>query len=211
MKSQRPAEVWDKLYPFALRSFEKIFQKNSDKGKVNDDYLILLYDVSAEKIKDYSYSASGLAGANMAAASGDVIFIPPGTLTGNYTVKAGVAWVGLSRAKTILTGCITGAADSCIERLSIVRTANDAADLIGVEGQASGTFYVKDCDVTVTQSGAGLACGLRQNAAGLVMVWNTLLDGTSTGGDGYGSYRTDGAIIIDGGATLGSTAAIYDP
>ena len=208
----KASETYKLIEPFLKKDFASLFQKSSGKGSGKDrDYFIDLYDMSDEVIRSYSVSEAGLTGANGAAASGDVILIPNAIISGDYTITAGVAMVGISRSKTILTGSITGADEACIERLSIIRTANDANELIGIVGQASGTFYVKDCDVIVTQSGAGLAAGLKQASAGLVAVWNSLLQGISTGGDGYGSYRTSGAILIDGGATLGSTAAIYDP
>lgn len=212
MSGERPAEIWRKILPFAVRYFQKYFKKDSDLGKIDtEDFVIKLHDLSNEAVIYYSPSPAGFAAALSASASGDAIELPIGTLTGNYTMTAGVKVVGKSRFATILTGQITGADEASIENLSITRTANDANALDGVIGQASGTFRIHACHITVTQSGSGTACGVKQESAGAIEIWSTYLYGNSVGGDGYGSYRTLGAISIDGGATLGSTAAIYDP
>lgn len=177
---------------------------------VDDTFYVWHYDNSAAELYRYAASAAGFAAALAAAASGDILLVPPVTISGNYTITAGVAVVGKSRFASIFTGAITGAAGASIENLSITRTANDANALTGVTGQASGTFYVSDCHITCTQSGAGTAAAVRQDAAGTVQVWGCRLYGSSAG-SGYGTYRTAGIITVDGGATLGSTAAIYDP
>jgi hypothetical protein len=177
---------------------------------VDDAMLIRLYDNSAIEMGRYAATAAGFTSALAAAATGDAILVPPVTLAGNYTMTAGVHVVGISRFGTIFTGAITGAADASVENLSITRTANDGNALSGIVGQASGTFYVHACHIKCTQSGAGTAAGVRQDAAGTVEVWSTkLLSGSA--GNSYGTYRTAGIITVDGGATLGSTAAIYDP
>jgi hypothetical protein len=205
----KAGEVADRLRPFIQKWIDATLSKNANPGS-DDAYLIELYKNTTGKIKRYSFTAAGMTGALAAAASGDGITLPIGTLTGNYTMIAGVKVIGKSRFATILTGQITGAAEASVENLSITRTANDGNALSGIVGQASGTFYVHACHIKCTQSGAGTAAGVRQDAAGTVEIWSTKLLSGSVGSS-YGSYRTAGAIVIDGGATLGTTAAVYDP
>ena len=206
----KAGEVADRLKPFITRWINAAVSANANAEKDNG-YLIFLYKISTAKIKPYSFTVAGMTAALAAAAIGDAIEIPIGTLTGDYTMVAGVKVVGKSRFATILTGQITGAAGASIENLSNIRTANDANALSGIVGQAAGIFYVHACHVEVTQSGAGTAAAVRQDAAGTVEVWSTYLSALSVGGAGYATYRTAGAIVIDGGVRLGSTAAIYDP
>ena len=68
-----------------------------------------------------------------------------------------------------------------LEHISITISENDANDYYGVIGPDTGTAYVKQCWVSVTQVGAG---------------------------DGYGvsCYSQDGDLQIYGGRVYGSTA-----
>ena len=167
---------------------------------------IILWDVRAKK--RYIYKLSQFQAALTKAYSGDIIEISGGTVTGNYTMIAGVRVIGKSRWATILTGQITGAAGASIENLSIIVSADDASDLVGVDSPASGTFYINGCDIEVTQAGAGNAYGLSVDVNGTTIdVWNSYISGDSTGGDGYAAYHSDGSAYIYGGRAYGSTGS----
>ena len=166
---------------------------------------IILWDVRAKK--RYIYKLSQFQAALTKSYSGDIIEISGGTVTGNYTMIAGVKVIGRSRYATILTGQITGASGASIENLSIIRTDDSATDIVGVDSPAAGTFYINGCDIEATQAGAGDAYGLSVDVATTTIeTWNSYLYGSSTGGAGYAAYCTTGTAEINGGKAYGSTA-----
>ena len=54
-------------------------------------------------IISYPLTDAGMASAVLASSVGDVIFVPPVTLVNDYTIKAGVTFVGLSIDDSIFT------------------------------------------------------------------------------------------------------------
>ena len=185
--------------------YEKIVVWNS-LGK------IILFDQSYNTVAQYpkgvydSITATDLDNALEDATSGDIILLPAVTIAGAHTVIAGVKVVGRSRYATILSGQITGASGASIENLSIIQSANSADNLVGVDSPAAGTFYINDCDIEITQAGAGNAYGLSVDVNGTTIeIWNSFVSGDSTGGDGYAGYRSDGSAYFYGGRAYGST------
>ena len=88
MSVNRASEVWKEIKPFAIRDMNKMLDnKAGDSG--DDLYAIILYDESAQKIKYYSMSAEGLQAALAAASSGDVVFVPAGTIMPNSSFSPG--------------------------------------------------------------------------------------------------------------------------
>lgn len=152
---------------------------------------LLLRGDGATPAAEYATLALALA----AASSGDTIWLPPGTYTGNHTVPAGVGVIGLSREHCILTGLIIGADGADLESLTISRTADDTDILRGVVGPASGTFRVHACNVVVTQSGTGNAYAAALDDEGDMEIWNSYLHGSSVGGVGYGGERAGGGNL----------------
>lgn len=76
------SELWDRLEPFAQTMINDLMlQGKSGKGALNEPYAIILYGADEQKIKLYSYSFAGLSGAIAAADTGDIVFIPAGTIT----------------------------------------------------------------------------------------------------------------------------------
>ena len=168
---------------------------------------VILYDTSLGNHKQFAISQAGFTSALAAGGAGDVIFIPPTTIAGDHTITAGVRVHGLSRYASIFSGTITGGAGSSIENLSIIQSADSADNLIGVDSPASGTFYINDCDIEVTQAGAGNAYGLNVGEAGTIIeVWNSFVFGASSGGDGYSAFHSAGSAYYYGGRAFGSTA-----
>jgi hypothetical protein len=116
------------------------------------------------------------------ASDGDAVWLPASVIIGDYTIPESVSVVGRDRARSILTGKITLSNESALLNLSVIRSANDASTLVGVEGPASGTGYVLDCIIRSSQSGAG---------------------------DGYALSERDGFIEVHGGALYGSTIPVF--
>ena len=210
------SELIHKLEPYIVNIIEEYVKYNTSTGTGGTSFLpreqaIWLLDSGGAAIKDYSADASGFTSANTDASSGDVIWVPPCTVTGNYTIAAGVKVVGASRYATIFSGQITGGASSSIENLSINRTADIADTIKGVIDPSSGTFRIHSCDVTVIQAGAGDARAISAETNGTtVNVWNSYLYGSSGSGSGHGTWRDTGTsalIVAYGGRIRGSTAS----
>lgn len=210
--ADRATEIYRLIRPYLMRDINDVVgvkKATATQTGVNLNK-VLLMDLSIGDYNEFAITESGFSSALSAAGSGDVIVVPPCSISGDHTITDGVAVMGLSRWATVFTGQITGGDGASIENLSITRTANDSSNLIGVVGQSSGTFYVHDCHISIEQSGSGDARGISQAAAGTVEVWSSYVSANSTSGSGYGSYRSAGAILFDGGARLGSTASSID-
>ena len=208
------SELIHKLEPYIVKIIEEYVKYNTSTGTGGTLFLpreqaIWLFDSGGVAIKDYSADGDGFSSANADASSGDVIWIPPTTITGNHTITAGAHVVGASRYGSIFTGQITGGAASSIENLTVSRTANSADTLIGVDAPSSGTFYINGCDIKAVQSGSGNAYAISADVnSSTIEVWNSYLYGSSGSGSGYGAYRDSGtsaAAYIYGGWVRGST------
>jgi len=173
--------------------------------------VILLHAANGAQVVEYEASDAGLAAAIAVAVSGDAIALPICTLTGNYTIPAGVHVVGRSRFSTILTGQITGGAGASLENCSIARSANDANALYGVVAPAAaGTFFMSRVHIQVTQAGSGNAAAIYTNGAGDVEAWNCSLRAPAGGaGWHYGVYFDTGGnlVYIEAGVCIGATGA----
>jgi len=210
--ADRYSEMARGLEPYILRYINRVVgdqQATAVQAGVNLNK-ILLMDLSIGDYNEFAITNSGFSSALSSAASGDVIIIPPCSISGDHTITDGVKVVGLSRWATILTGQITGGNGASIETLSIERSANDATTLIGVDSPASGTLYIRDCDIEADQSGSGDARGISADLNGtFIECWGCYLYGNSGSGTGYAAYRdtgTSAGLYIFGGRAEGSTA-----
>ncbi|MDD5517868.1 MAG: hypothetical protein PHV98_00770 [Candidatus Omnitrophica bacterium] len=100
----RPAEVWDKIEPFFAAKYAHLLNRGAEFNTSSDIYVIKLYDSSKKRIKEYSFSEAGFIGAIAAAATGDSIHIPAGTLTltAAFTIPDGVTVTGDGPFSTII-------------------------------------------------------------------------------------------------------------
>ena len=174
---------------------------------------ILLFDLSGTQIMKYPITSDGFDNSLSDSEPGDIISIPPAEISGDHTIGDDVRVVGRSRYASIFTGKITGGDGASIENLSVIRTANDSGTLIGVASPATGTFFINDCDIEVTQSGVGAAYALSADITDTIIeVWNSFLSGESTGGTGYGAYRngTSASAYIYGGRVYGSSGSVSE-
>ena len=147
-----------------------------------------------------------------AAAAGDVIILPPCSISGDLTIPAGVAVVGIGRDKCTIIGQVSLAAGSEIENLTIAPTGNSPSVIIGVSGPASGETHIYNCSIAPTNSGTGGVHAADVSSDGLLYCHNCLLDGRNVaiGAIGYAGYLAPLAIgalyVVDGCMALG-----YDP
>ena len=121
---------------------------------------------SSGTVAQYDGDDTGLALALAAAISGDTVLVIPGTYTSSHTVPSGVSLVGASTEESpassqvsdvVITGQVSVGSDGTVERISIIRSVNDATTAYGVHADiVSGeTIYIHDCHIRVTQAGAG--------------------------------------------------------
>ena len=196
------------LEPFLMKLIKDVIgEQRTSAVKIGSALnAILLYDTSLGNHKQFAISQAGFSAANASAGSGDIIFIPPTTITGTHTITAGAAVIGLSRYATIFSGQITGGVGSSIENLSLLQSVDSGDNIVGVDSPSSGTFYINGCDIKIVQAGAGDAYGLSVDVAGsIIEAWNCFISGSSTGGSGYSAYHTDGSAYFYGGRAYGST------
>ncbi|HSW62703.1 MAG TPA: hypothetical protein VLH56_05250 [Dissulfurispiraceae bacterium] len=102
------------------------------------------------------------------AASGDAVWLPASVIAGDYTVPANVSLVGRDRTRTILTGKITLSNGSALLNLSVIRTADDATILVGVEGSATGAGHVYNCNISAIQAGSEVGYALNIRGGNLI-------------------------------------------
>jgi hypothetical protein len=180
----------------------------SNRVGIGYDSILLADNTADTAAREYTADASGMTLALAAATSGDVLFLPARSISGNYTITAGVSVVGYSRYATKLTGQITMAASATVENLTIVRTANDASTYKAVINQASGTSYIHSCDIKVEQSGSGAAYAISLDGAGSLELWQCYVYGNSGSGNGYAWFDGGGGgnVYQYGGRAYGSTA-----
>ena len=164
---------------------------------------IILYTGSGAT--NYNNTDAGLAAAIIASGSGDTIWIPPTTLTNNYTVPAGVTIHGESVDDVIFTGQITLSNGSALENMSIIRSEDDAGAIYGVvEGAGAITATVRNVKVNVQNAG-GPAYALYMANGGTIRVTDSELL-AEVGTDGYAAYIASGTLYQYGGRAIGSTA-----
>ncbi|MBE0695947.1 MAG: discoidin domain-containing protein, partial [Anaerolineaceae bacterium] len=100
MSVNRASEVWKEIKPFAIRDMNRMLDnKAGDSG--DDLYAIILYDESAQKINLYSMSAAGLAAALGAADSGDIVWVPAGTIESISGDQSFISTVGAEKCISI--------------------------------------------------------------------------------------------------------------
>lgn len=201
------AELAEMLKPYIYRMIREVVgdqHGTSGYGESGSAFGVLLYDTSAGKVSVYAGDSDGLDAALAGAAAGDIIILPPGTISGDHSLVANVKVVGFSRYATILSGEITGASGASLERLTILRTVATVGDEACVHAPASGTVYIDDCHIEINQSSSGNCYGLYAAAGGKIEAWNSYIEADGGGSNAWATYREAGDIIVHGGQCLSS-------
>jgi len=180
-----------RLRPLMLRIAEGAVQANEwDK--------IIRISVDGGGAVLYEPDATGLTAALAAAVTGDMLWMPPCRIAGDYSVPANVTMASMGN-NAIIEGKITLAgANSHIIGMVVENSDSSGSSLIGVDcANASGTAYINDCGITVTNSGAGDALGIIQSGAGESLIWQANSHGiASGGGDGYALQAQTGDMSV---------------
>ena len=179
---------------------------NSSKsgGGDSEGYMIILYAKTSEKMRIYSATEAGLNAALAAAVSGDAVFLPACTISGNQSVPDGVSLVGIDRKRCVLSGRITMGMNSALGEVSVTRSGSSSS-MSGVVLDNGGARLF-DCIVSVTNSG-GDAYGVLANE-GVVGYADDCIVSATGSGDGYGYYASKSEIHVQGGSADGSTAPV---
>jgi hypothetical protein len=172
---------------------------------------ILLYDSGGQPVAEFAATSAGLDAAIAGAGSGDIVLLPAITVDGNHTVVDGITVMGMDRDRSVLSGLITVGSAAALDTLSVIRTANDANDLVGVKNtNGNNPAYIRNCTLDVRQSGAGGAYCIYTDGGldtlnGSVDVRYSTLYASSVGGYGYAGASAAGLIYARWCQVYGST------
>jgi hypothetical protein len=163
---------------------------------------VLLFSGSGALLAEYAYTEAGLAAAFAAAAAGDVVDLPAGTMTGDVTVPAGVTLRGMGAA-TVIDGAISAAAAAVLVDFLSYRSVATAADSLHILAAAGVRAY--RVRMYGRQTGAGRLLGYL-SVAGVgeepVDVYNPSIDLDTAGGScwAYAAVTAGGIRIHHGSA-----------
>jgi len=163
---------------------------------------IVVYHADGSAPESFDADSAGFTSAIAAAATGDIVLLPPATITGDHALAADVEYVGAGREATILTGQITLVDGTVVRNLSIIRSVSSSSALIGLLN-SSGTAHAYGVTISVTNSGAGDAIGA-QATGGTLTLYECKATATASTGTGIGTYSTGGTITQIGGQRDGS-------
>ena len=155
----------------------------------------------------YEPTSDGFDSALASANPGAVIYVPPVIISGDHIVPADVEIWGVGRDKTIFSGEIILSSDSVLNNLSIIRSVNlgDGTITKGVIGTSSGTSFIFDCIISVTNIGSSQVRSVDQPAGGVTDIWESdisaIVAGTTTAVGRYNQacyaiYVTDDGEVV---------------
>lgn len=170
------------------------------------EYKIYLIDIDAGVITPYAATGAGLDLAIADAESGDTIWCPAATITGDHTIPAGVSVIGVDRNRVIFSGQIQTSNLSLLQNASVLITGTDAT-LHGITSPATigevATLINVHVMVTVT---TGNAVGLYVRGGKINAKECEFYGFADVDGAGYGH-----GVMVDGVADAGAfTFFSYD-
>jgi hypothetical protein len=148
-------------------------------GDVNLGRIILIGNGSSWSFEP---TAVGLLEAFSQSVLGMTVIVPTGTISGNFTIPAGVMVVGFGRENTIIAGEVTGSDGASIESLKVENSVSSGDDVYALVGTISGIFEVYDVVANACNQGAGDAYGIYQPTGGDTNVNYSTLRGEAYGG-----------------------------
>lgn len=118
---------------------------------------VLRFDKEVTALVEYAKSAAGAAAALAAAATGDIVELPPGVYTGDLSIPAGVTLLGQGWANTTIVGKVTLADGACIIGLAVATSESSTGKICAVSGPDSGSASAILVKATCENTGAGTA------------------------------------------------------
>lgn len=141
---------------------------------------IYRYNAAGLIVERYDVSADGLTAALADAVSGDLIYMPAPSMTGDFTVPDGVTVQGLNRDRTIITGSLTCIGNAIFRSLRINVYSTSSSNKKGIVAQGNNeTVTIIDCfiDVVTTSTGQAWGISLEEDNA-LVQMRDSFMGGT---------------------------------
>ena len=140
----------------------------------------------------YLATAAGFTAALGDAIAGDMLWMPPAHISGDFSVPANVTVSSMGN-DCIIDGKITLlGANSHLIGMVIDYSDSSAGTLVGVEiANSSDTAFLNNCGITVENTGAGDAVAILNSGAGEALIWDVNMHGNASGGGtGYALYTT---------------------
>ena len=193
MSINKASETWDMLEPFAQRWLEGMLGDGKSGDPAKDGYFIILYDASGQVKREYSFSLDGLNAALAAAESGDVVWMPAGSLATDITVPEGVAVVG-DGMNCIIAGTVILGAGAELRDMTVEVSNDLESEIVAVVGPASGRAFIRNSDISAFNCGSGDAIGIDDDG-GVVEILGSYVNGESSSGHGY-AVRSGETIVV---------------
>jgi len=137
---------------------------------------VLRFDKENAALVEYAKTAAGAAAALAAAATGDIVELPPGVYTGDLSVPAGVTLLGHGWTNTTIVGKVVLADGACIANLAIATSESSAGKVRALSGPDTGSASVMMVSATSVNTGAGTAYALCPGN-GTMFLYDCKLDG----------------------------------
>jgi len=135
----------------------------------------------------YDATADGLAEAEAAQVSGDLIVIPETTTItfATFTLAANVDLAGADRFSSILAGKVVLSNDTTLRNLTVTLTGSTAGDVVAIEMTGSNLALILNCDIFAENTGAGnaYAIAIKGDATSRVVPRDCYLRATADLGD----------------------------
>jgi hypothetical protein len=164
---------------------------------------VLLYDSGGEPVAEFDPDSAGLTAALAAMVAGNVVELPDVTITGGpWTVEHGTLR-GHSRFGSVLDGQVTVSANCHLERLSVIRSEDDAGALCCVALAADAR--VEGCLISMINA-TGDAYGVYAQHDSDCYANDCIV--IATGGSGYAYYADGAEMWVSGGYVEASTAPV---
>lgn len=159
---------------------------------------VLLFDSGGAALAEYAATAAGVDAALAAATSGDVVWLPAGTIAGNHTVPAGVEVTGAGVEKSILSGTITN--NGSLSHLQVSGTLTNSGALNYIIDPLGYTRTTRNLGLGISprtllhvdSAGAGAEARLSSPAANDATVQFYSRNGADYEGWALLKHRTDG-------------------
>jgi hypothetical protein len=165
-------------------------------GTSADDLHTAKFIVNAAGTVGTGANYSTIASAIAAAASGDTIFIMPGTYTENLTGKAGVNLTAFTcdalTPNVTIAGTFTFTVSGTAS-ISGINLQTNSAELLAVTGSAASIVNLKDCNLNMTNS-TGITFS-SSNASAKINIYNCT-GNLGTTGIGYWAHSSAGTLSL---------------
>lgn len=172
---------------------------------LNRIWVIHRADSDAES---FPKTTAGLTAALLVTDSDDIIWMPPCSISLDFTLPAGAGMASMGD-DAIIVGTVTlGGENSYMQSMVIAPEASSGSPVVGVIGPPNATAIINNCLIVAVNNGAGDAYGWQQaDEAGWIKVFGCDVEAHALGGgSGYGGYLTAGQADVDGGKCYGTTA-----